>query len=67
MLHQPFEGVEVLGFLLFFGCTCRMQKLPGQGLNPRHQSDPKHCRDNARSLTSRTTRELPKSFQCSLE
>ena len=33
-------------------------KFLGQGLNPRHSSDPSHFSDNASSLTCCTTREL---------
>ena len=41
-----------------FGCTHSVWKFPGQGLNPRHNSGPSCCRDNARFLTGCTTREL---------
>ena len=37
--------------ILFFGCTCGMQKFLGQGLNPCHSSDLSHSIDSARSLT----------------
>ena len=38
-----------------------MQKFLGQGSNPYHSSDPSHCSDNVRSLT---TRELNKMYFC---
>ena len=37
--------------LIFFGCTCRMQKFLGQGSNLHHSSDLSRSSDNARSLT----------------
>ena len=48
-------------YLLIFGCTCSMQKLPGQGSKPCQSSNPSHSSDNARSLTHCTTKELLKS------
>ena len=54
-------------FLFFFGCTHGIQKLPGQGTNPRHSSNPSHSSDNARSLMPRASRELQiKSFLTAL-
>ena len=47
-----------LSFFLFslLGCTCRMQKLLGQGLNLYRSSNPSHSIDNARSLICWATR-----------
>ena len=42
-------------FFLFFGHTCRMWKLPGQGSNPCHSSNPSHCSDNTGSLIRSAT------------
>ena len=39
-----------------------MGKFLGQGLNPRHSSDPNHSSDNTRSWIHCTTRELPPNF-----
>ena len=44
-------------FVLFSGHTCYMWNLPGQRMNQHHSSDPRHCSDNARSLSHCTTRE----------
>ena len=46
-------------FGLFLGYAYSMWKFPGQGLNPRHSSNPSLCNDNARSLTHCIRRELP--------
>ena len=35
----------------FFGLSCGMRKLPGQGSNQLHSSNLSHSSDNARSLT----------------
>ena len=43
----------------FFFLGCQMWKSPDQGLNLHHSCDPSNS-DNARSLTSWATRELPK-------
>ena len=43
----------------FFLGGCQMWKSPDQGLNLHHSCDPSNS-DNARSLTSWATRELPK-------
>ena len=37
---------------------CWWVRFQGQGLNPRHSSDPNSCRDNTGSLTRWATREL---------
>ena len=38
-------------FVFVFGRTCSMQKFPGQGSKPHQGSNPRHCRDDTRSLT----------------
>ena len=54
---------SVLGFFYFiffsFGHAQGMWKFPGQGWNQHNSSNSSCCRDNARSLTYHTTRELP--------
>ena len=45
-------------FYFIFGCTCSMQKFPGQGSNLHHSSDPNHSSYNARSITHQATREF---------
>ena len=44
--------------ILLFGLTRGMWKFWGQGVNPRHRSNPSCYSDNAGSLTYCTTREL---------
>ena len=44
--------------LFVFGHANTMWKIPGQGSNPHHSSNPSCCRDNAGSSTHCTTREL---------
>ena len=45
-------------FCILCGCAHGMWKFPDQGLNPCLSSNRSCCRDNARSLTHCTTREL---------
>ena len=50
-LHTPCYHLTLVNiYFFFFGCTCSMQKFPGQGSNLCHSSDSSHCSDNARSL-----------------
>ena len=54
--------IQFVFIFLFIYLFCHIRgrwKFPGQGLNPRHRSDPSHCSDNPGSLTHCTTRELP--------
>ena len=41
-----------------FECASSMRKFPGQKSKPCYSSHPSHCRDNTRSLTCCSTREL---------
>ena len=50
-------SIFLLFFFFFFGCTHGMWKLLGQGLKPRHSSDPSHS-ENIRFFTCCTTMEL---------
>ena len=43
---------------VFFGCTCSMQKFPGQGLNTCHSCNQSYSMDNTGSLIHCATREL---------
>ena len=61
MAFRPTACVLCL-FMHFFGHTCSMWKLPGQGLNPSNSSDPSPSSDKAGSLTSCTVRELPMAY-----
>ena len=42
---------EKLVFCFCFGHACGMQKFPVQGSSLLHSSNPRHCSDNAGSLT----------------
>ena len=54
---MPGLGQEIhVEFFFFFGCALVMQKLLGQGSNPRHSSN------DARSLTSGASRECPRNL-----
>ena len=63
-LKLPFSSMHFfpllsLGFpRYFFFCTCSMWKFPGQGWNVHHSSSLSTSRDNTRSLTLCTTKEL---------
>ena len=61
-----FKNVSFFKKNFIFGCACSMWKFPDQGSNLHHSSDPSHCSDNARSLTSCPTRELQRMFLYSI-
>ena len=48
--------------VFFLGGVVVIWNFQGQGLNPRHGSDPSCCSDPAGSLSQCTARELPGLF-----